>query len=254
MPGLGSAVIAAWNRRSGSPSAAGGRGSRGLCSKRKFWSSRRNLRRAREAKTLKKLRRALAAATAEFLQLSRREAEQFAISRGWKAQEWQPSEHETAFDLPTEWLTPASSDGRQGHDPTAIVSAMDTPLNRAQSSSGDSNNVDAVTPLPAEPPLGCHDVLDDLEQFIRTNKASPKLIAFLRQHVRERGKKRETARMMLLKDDRRRLAFWLSLRGQAAENLSRISHQGAMPKDQAQACLKWLTRTNARIRRRLNAI
>ena len=254
MPGLGSAVIAAWNRRSGSPSAAGGRGTRGLCSKRKFGSSRRNLRRAREAKTLKKLRRALAAATAEFLQLSRREAEQFGISRGWKAQEWQPSEHEPAFDLPTEWLTPANSDGGQGHDPTAIVSAMDPPLNSAQSSSGDSNDVDAVAPPPAEPPIGCHEVLEDFVDFIRANQASPRLIAFLRQHAREWGNKRESTRIMLLKDDQRRLALWLSLRGQAAEDLARISQQGAMPKDQAQACLKWLTRTNARIRRRLNAI
>jgi len=131
---------------------------------------------------------------------------------------------------------------------------MDPPLNSAQSSSGDSNDVDAVAPPPAEPPVSCHDVLDDFEQFIGTNHASPRLIAFLRQQVRELGKKRETARMLLLKDDRRRLALWLSLRGRAAEDLVRISQQGSMPKDQAQACLKWLTRTNARIRRRLNAI
>jgi len=131
---------------------------------------------------------------------------------------------------------------------------MDPPLNSAQSSSGDSNDVDAVAPPPAEPPIGCHEVLEDFVDFIRANQASPRLIAFLRQHARERGKKRETARMMLLEDDRRRLAFWLSLRGQAAEDLVRISQQGSMPKDQAQACLKWLTRTNARIRRRLNAI
>ena len=98
------------------------------------------------------------------------------------------------------------------------------------------------------------DVLDDFVDFIRTNRASERLIAFLRQPARERGKKRETARMMLLKDDRRRLALWLSLRGRAAEDLVRISQQGSMPKDQAQVWLKWLTRTNARIRRRLNAI
>ena len=253
MPGLGSAVIAAWNRRSGGPAASGGRGTKGLHSARKCRSSRKNLRRASRIRAQKKLQRTLDHALGEFLELSRREAEKSGVIPGMDGWATNPGQHETGFDLPTAWPTPANSDGHQGHEPNSIAAATDTPLNSAQPSS-DNNNVNAVAPPPAEPSVSCHDVLDDFEQFIGTNQASPNLIAFLRRHVRERGRKRETARMLLVKDDRRRLVFWLSLRGQAAEHLARISQQGAMPKDQARACLKWLTRTNARIRRRLNAI
>jgi hypothetical protein len=133
------------------------------------------------------------------------------------------------------------------------MTAVATLPNSSQTSSPEYDNVDRDAPLPAEPPLFSHDVLKDFETYIRTNQASERLIAFLRQHVRERDDQRESTRMMLIKDDQRRLAFWLGLRGKVADDLALLSEQGAMPKDQTLACLKLLTRTNARIRRSLDA-
>lgn|ERR1051325_10957748 len=49
-------AILHWNRRTGTSSAAGGRATRGKCSRRKLRAAKRNLRRARERKQIRIIR------------------------------------------------------------------------------------------------------------------------------------------------------------------------------------------------------
>ena len=74
LPGVAIAVTNCWNARRGTVSAFGGRATKGLRSKRKFWSSKRNLRKARQAKALKRLRPRIQQTVQELSRLRQAEA------------------------------------------------------------------------------------------------------------------------------------------------------------------------------------
>ncbi|MGD0614170.1 MAG: Lar family restriction alleviation protein, partial [Verrucomicrobiota bacterium] len=73
-------AVARWNRRAGTVSAAGGRATRGLTSRRKAAAARRNLRKAREQKQLNALKREITARL-EALRSNRQEMEQWVTAQ-----------------------------------------------------------------------------------------------------------------------------------------------------------------------------
>ena len=80
LPGRVSVVVTSWNSRKNATAVAGGKATRGLRSKKKLWSSRRNLRKARRVKTLKRLRPFIQQAVAELDRLREVEAQMLDIS------------------------------------------------------------------------------------------------------------------------------------------------------------------------------
>lgn len=80
LPGVAIAVTNCWNARRGTVSAFGGRATKGLRTKRKFWSSKRNLKIARRVKALKRLHPRIQRAVEELAWLRQGEANELEIS------------------------------------------------------------------------------------------------------------------------------------------------------------------------------